>query len=686
MRAAIPTLFAGLAILLVAGRHVGLPLQPNKTHFVGAQHAAPTPAAAVAPATAAALEAVPMLEHPDKVVDYTLHAKLDTTSHTVHGEGTIAWRNISRVPVRELWLHLYLNAFKNQSSAFMRAPTGGFRGNTVPTEWGTIDVQRLTLVDENGRTELGGQIEVKRAGDDDETDARVPLAQPIAPGDTITLEVEWDDKLPSIVERTGYDGSFHMVAQWFPKIAVIEPDGTFAHFPFHHLGEFYADFGRFDVTLDVPEGYVVGATGPLIEAHTSNGRHVERHVQDDVHDFAWTAWDKFESRTEQMGEVSVTALYPKGRGVYAERELGTIRFALPHYRELYGTYPYSVLTLVHPPASAAEAGGMEYPTLITTGDQGMPWTPRGVRTPELTVAHEFGHQYFYGLIASNEDKWPLLDEGLNSYAEAEALEAWKGEGSAIDLFGLEVSDIHGHAERARHFTHDAKIAQPADAFTTGNAYGGLVYNRTAALLETLRRVWGNDVMQRAMGTYARAFRFKHPTPDDLVSTFRTTMGEHGDRAAEILHAALFDKGWVDFVITDISSYPAHGPWGIFDVNGKREVVAKRVNDGAPSHRSSGWVLVTRRGTLSFPVDIEFVADDGTRTRVPWDGKDESIRVSYNGNSPLHAAIVDPDNRILLDENPENNFATARGKTKAGAPRTLERATYYSELVMGVLSF
>ena len=648
----------------------------------------------VAPATAAALAAVPRLEHPDKVVDYTLHAKLDAVSHTVHGEGTIAWRNVSSEPVSELWLHLYLNAFKNQSSAFLRAPTGGFRGNTVPTEWGTIDVQRLTLINANAkgeRVELAGQIEAKRAGDSDETDARVPLPYPVAPGETITLEVEWNDKLPSIVERTGYDGSFHMVAQWFPKVAAIEPDGTFAHFPFHHLGEFYADFGRFDVTIDVPVGYVVGATGPRIEAHTLNGRHVERHVQDDVHDFAWAAWDKFESRTEPMGEVTVTALYPRGRSVDAERELDTIRFALPHYRELYGTYPYSVLTVVHPPASAAEAGGMEYPTLITTGSHGMAWTPRGVLTPELTTIHEFGHQYFYGLIASNEDKWPLLDEGLNSYAEAEALEAWKGHGSALDLFGLKVSDIHAHAEGARHFGHDAKIAQPADAFATGSAYGGLVYNRTAALLETLRRVWGNDVMQRAMGTYARAFRFQHPTPDDLISTFRAAMseshegnasGERGERVAEILHTALFDKGWIDFVVTDISSYPAHEPWGIFDVNGKRETVSK----GAPSQRSSGWVLVTRRGTLSFPVDIELVADDGTRTRADWDGKGESIRIPYNGNSPLRAAIVDPDNRILLDENPENNFATAPGKTKAGAPRTLERATYYSELVMGALSF
>jgi len=619
-----------------------------------------------------------MLEHPEKIVDYTLHAKLDEIAHTVHGEGTIAWRNASNESVRELWLHLYLNAFKNQSSAFMRAPIGGFRGVTVPPEWGTIDVGRLTLVDAHERTELGPKIETKRAGDDDETDARVPLPRDVLPGETITLEVEWDDKLPTIVERTGHDGSFHMVAQWFPKIAAIEKNGTFAHFPFHHLGEFYADFGRFDVTLNVPSAYVVGATGPLVEQRTEEGRRILRHVQDDVHDFAWTAWDKFETRTEQMGNVLVNMLYPRGNNAIADRELATIRFAIPHYRERYGTYPYSVLTVVHPPATASEAGGMEYPTLITTGDHGAPWIPRGILDPELTTMHEFGHQYFYGLIASNEDKWPFLDEGLNTYAEAEAMGAWRGYGSMVDLFGLRVSDINVHAEGARRFGHDAKIAQPADAFTTGSAYGGLVYSRTGALLETLRRVYGDDVMQRAMGTYARAFRFRHPTPDDLVATFRTTMGE---RAAETLQTALFDKGWVDYTITSMSSHPEHAPWGIFDVDGKRETVPR----GAPSNRSSGWALVTRRGTLSFPVEIEMIAEDGTRTRVPWDGEGESIRVPYNGTSPLRMVIVDPESRVLLDESPENNFARAPGTRAAGAPRTLERATYFAELVMGALS-
>src|SRR5262249_36925013 len=150
---------------------------------------------------------------------------------------------------------------------------------------------RLLGADE---ADLWAKAELKRPGDDDETDVRVSLPKPVRPGETIQLEMAWDDKLPSIVERTGYEGTYHFVAQWFPKIARLEPDGTWAHFPFHHLAEFYADFGSYDVTLDVPTGYTIGATGPTVESKVDGGRRIERHVQENIHDFAWTAFDRWE--------------------------------------------------------------------------------------------------------------------------------------------------------------------------------------------------------------------------------------------------------------------------------------------------------------------------------------------------------------------------------------------------------
>src|SRR5207253_63210 len=118
--------------------------------------------------------------------------------------------------------------------------------------------------------------------------------------ESIELDVVFDDKLPSVIARTGYSGTFHFVAQWFPKIARLEPDGTWAHFPFHKLSEFYADFGSYDVTITVPESYVVGATGPVTETRVEQGWRTERHVETNIHDFAWTAWNEYQQQGETI--------------------------------------------------------------------------------------------------------------------------------------------------------------------------------------------------------------------------------------------------------------------------------------------------------------------------------------------------------------------------------------------------
>ncbi len=641
-------------------------------------------ALAVAPNLAAA-DGVPVIDpaaqydddaslpaHAEDVVDYTLNASIDTSKHTVHGEGTIHWRNTSQTPVNELWVHLYLNAFKNERSVFLREPIGGFRGGEPVHDWGSIDVRSMEL---NG-VDLWKGAELHRANDDDETDARVPLPNEIGPGESIDLHVVWDDKLPSVVERTGYDGSFHMVAQWFPKIARLEPDGRWAHFPFHHLAEFYADFGSYDVTLRAPKGTIIGATGPMTEWRQEGGEVVERHVQTDVHDFAWTAWDEFQKRQESIDGVKVTILYPPHFDYAAERELATMRFALPYFHSHYGKYPYDVLTLVHPPESAEEAGGMEYPTLITTGG---PWYgPPGMLEIELVTIHEFGHQYFYGLLASNEVDWPFLDEGMNSYAEQDSMRAWRGEGSFLDYPGLRVSDSALHMAGGNELATKSRVAQPAYTFATGAEYGRLVYSRTAEIFETLRRVYGPELLDRALGRYARRARFRHPVPEDLLGAIAEVLGVD---AEENTRAALFDKATVDYEVMSLASHARASPAGIFDDSGKRETRTRGTGDG----KFEGWALVTRSGDLKFPVDVEMTAEDGTVTRVTWSGKEESVRLPYSGNSALAYAVVDPDHKVLLDTDTTNNSARSDSAPAGSTNRTLERTTFWGEIITGMLA-
>jgi hypothetical protein len=196
---------------------------------------------------------------------------------------------------------------------------------------------------------------------------------------------------------------------------------------------------------------------------------------------------------------------------------------------------------------------------------------------------------------------------------------------------------------------DEPVAQPANAFSTGANYARLVYCRTASVLETLARVYGDDAVRVALGLYARRFRFEHPGPEQLLAVFAETLGP---RVAETLRTALFEKGWVDYAIDDV-----------------RE----------------GSVLVRHRGTLSFPIDVELVSLDGASRIERWDGEGESKRITWAGPGALRAAVVDPDGRVVIDANLENNYATAPDVRPSVVPRTRERAIYWMQLALQAVS-
>jgi hypothetical protein len=255
-----------------------------------------------------------------------------------------------------------------------------------------------------------------------------------------------------------------------------------------------------------------------------------------------------------------------------------------------------------------------------------------------------------------------------------------GAGSAVAMPGFTVSDDAFQAVFGNIHEHDAEVAQPAYAFATGGLYSALVYERTAAILETLRRVYGDDAMSRSLGGYTRAFRFEHPGPEDFIKSFADGMG---GEAAAILRRALFEKGWVDYAVVEVVSHASKEPQGIFDHDGKRETVGDVAAKGDEPGGWDGWVLVEHRGTLSFPVEVELTLADGTRRRVGWDGRDGSVRLPYHGTSALRGAVVDPDHTVLLDDDLANNHgSSADAVTQMPAARhALEKATYWAELLV-----
>jgi hypothetical protein len=614
----------------------------------------------------------PPRTRPRPLASYTLSARLDAQTHRVAGQGSIRFTNASQQPTSELWLHLYLNAFKNNRTLFLRSPFGAGRRGLQAGEWGYIDVKRLS-VREFGNTDIWPTAAGHSPGDaEDQTDIRVALPAAVQPGQSITLDVQFESQLPELVERTGYSETFHFVAQWFPKLARRLPTGAWVHFPFHPQGEFCADFGDYSVSIDVPESMRVAATGPRVEERVAQGRRVVRHHIRGVHDFAWAAWDGFQERRERIGQVDVRLLFPHGHEHNAELSLESLRFALPHFSHHYGSYPYGVLTVVHPPEHAGAAGGMEYPTLITTG--GAWYVGYLARVVEAVTIHELAHQWFYGLVATDEHAWPFLDEGLTSFAEGLALRERYGAGSLVDLPGLQIATEAVGRWLAVARGQDDAIAQPASAFSGLHSLSALVYARTAALLRTLCGAYTQEAVLRALGRYAREHRFGHPGPEQLLDAVRAELGVE---AAETLRIGLFERGWVDYRVHGLRNARRSPAAGVFDRAGGRETPPRPAEADAMDW--VGAATVVRRGTLRLPVDIELTAEDGSRTRRHWNGHGAWLRVEHSGSSPLARVVVDPDRRIAIDENLLNNAISAR---PAPSRRTTERAVYVAQLLLG----
>ncbi len=587
------------------------------------------------------------------VASYAMKASLDPSEHRVRGSATVRWTNRSALPQHELYWHLYLNAFESGDTIFFRSHKGpGFRGSGLPERWGSIELRRM-FVRELGR-DIWPEAEPHSPGEPaDRTDIRVPLPRAVAPGEALTIELEWVSELPSLVLRTGFVRDFHMVAQWFPKLARLEPDGSWAHFALHRHSEFYADFGEYDVTVVTPVEMVVGATGELVSERRQGPSVERRFVARPVHDFAFAAWRGFRELDAQgPGGVRLRCLYPPGEERAARAELAASRAGLAELSRAYGGYPYPSLTIVHPPEWALEAGGMEYPTLITTGGRWL-WRRLGIRWLEQVTAHELGHQWFYGLVATDEHRWPFLDEGLTTFVEAELLESWLPGASLASLGGFRVGlPAHRRALAADASRADI-IAQPADEFANGADYGSLVYYRAASLLMTMARVHGPERLRAALGRYARQHRFGHPGPEDLLQAIRDELGE---RAAEQLRQGLFEPSGVDYAVEQAASLEADGGW-------------------------RGRVSLRRRGELSFAVDVLLLAEDGSSKRLYWDARSDAATLEAPLQAPLAAAIVDPDYRVLLDENLSNNARRAgvpSGKARL-APAVLTGAALGAQL-------
>lgn len=597
-------------------------------------------------------------------VEYNIEARLDTVEHKIHASQRLRYFNNSPDTLNSVWFHLYPNAYRDNSSFFAREAEQQqdyrFRHST-PEDKGWIEINSLLVSDSTAVFKYGPEYgvpfirggradEIETLGDYggnppavnkkfiepkyrlDSTSASLELPIPLAPGDSIDFYFDFTVKVPKFFFRMGHDGTHYEISQWYPKIAVYDEQGWHAD-GYHYIGEFYGDFGSFQVGLETPKDFIIGSTGAEVLEYDDQGQPLDDiagyhlFAADNVHDFAWCADPEYIETTEQQGEVTIKVLTrPKDKKKW-KNVMQYAKDALDHYERWYGRYPYSTLTVCDGDMAAGD--GMEYPNMaiVSFGED------QYTRTLEMVVMHEIGHQWFYGILGNNEMDEAWLDEGINSFSEQRYFEEKYGpDGNYLakeSLRKLLPEASNRNVGRIVSYLYSAnRMDQPvltrADRSSDIMQYAASAFMKPAAMMWWLKEYLGNSTFDRVMQGYYRDNRFRH------VNTEK------------------FFEAVEKYSKKDIKPYFA--PW--LKTIGMSDYSVASVRQ-IKEQRNTYSITLARNGDQTIPV--AFSAEDAINKQyqVQWNGRGRDTTFILQTDGELTSAVIDPDN-VLLETNRWNN--------------------------------
>jgi hypothetical protein len=465
--------------------------------------------------------------------DYTIRTRLDPATSTVTGSESIVIHNSSPDSLPFIVLRLDQNIFRANVARAERVPeiTGGMTITRI-----TLDGTEVVAGAAAGGRGAGRRAEpptVPTATGLDQTVARIMLPAPVAPGAQATLDIEWSFRVPKVEGGRGlrmgaWPDSLFQVAQWYPRVAKYDDLRGWDMEPYLGPSEFYNNFGSFDVWIDVPAGWIVGATGVLQnpdevltpevrarlarvidsdetitivgadergpgKATAAGTRLVWHFAADTVNDFAWAAsdhyiWDATRATIEGLGPIPIHMLYTPSRAQSWERAPGILRHALEFYSELWMPYAFPQLTMADGPET-----GMEYPMFIMSGVG--------------AADHEVGHEWWPMMVGTNETWYGFMDEGFNQYMNILSNARRAGRVPSLDGMGQRYGSISGNENEAPLMWN---------ANYGGSMYSFQAYSKAPLMLSMLGGIVGDSAVWTAMSDYARAWRFRHPSPWDYA--------------------------------------------------------------------------------------------------------------------------------------------------------------------------
>ncbi|HRB37604.1 MAG TPA: M1 family metallopeptidase [Bacteroidia bacterium] len=605
-------------------------------------------------------------------VDYKISVSLDDKKNFLSGFEELIYRNNSQDTLRELFFHLWPNAYKYRSSALCYQLVS--KGNM--SLYFANDEQRGFIDSLNFRVD---DKVVSLVYDSINIDiCKIVLNKPLLPNDTILITTPFRIKIPDAkFSRLGHVGQSYMISQWYPKPAVYDKDGWHT-MPYLSQGEFYSEFGSFLVDITVPANYVVAASGYLktpsevefinkkiktesnqinfdkqntFPESESSSKSI-RFALDSVHDFAWFADKRFRivSKVIKLAsghEVECRAYYTPANSYVWHRAADYVAEAVLFYSKYVGEYPYGVCTAVD--GTIAAGGGMEYPTITVIGSTG------NSMVLNQSIAHEVGHNWFYGILASNERKLPWMDEGINSFYEQlymiqyyarESAAAYQLTGVPLKIaktFGADKMSFAGFNKISYLLTartnDDQSSGLTSEYFSNLN-YGADIYSKIPLCFSQLRDFLGHEKYDSCMQTYFNTWKFRHPDEAAIQNVFETTSGK--------------SLGWFFN--------------GMIDSNSKSDAKICKVNTD-----SGGTdVLLKNRGNLAMPVNVSFYNKEKL-IASQWTGV-------FDGKFKLSSSVSGADKIVLdtydqsLDLNPFNNSMKTKGVFRKWKPLQLRFLT------------
>lgn len=599
-------------------------------------------------------------------VNYEIKVELNDEKHELEAFESITYINRSPDTLSFLYFHLWPNAYKNNNTALAKQLLD--LGETKlyfssEKERGYIDKLDFRVNGNAIRWEtLKDSIDI----------CKLYLNTPLQSGDSITITTPFHVKLPSAeISRLGHIGQSYQITQWYPKPAVYDGAG-WHQMPYLNQGEFYSEFGSFDVSIIVPSNYVVGATGNMVDAEAELewlNRKVEktelvgafdphamefpesattfktlRFKQEKVHDFAWFCDKRYNVLKGEVElpnskkKVTVWAMFTNAEAHLWKNSIEYMEDAIYYYSSWIGDYPYNQCTAVD--GTIAAGGGMEYPNVTVIGTSGTDFYL------DLVLAHEIGHNWFYGILGSNERRFPWMDEGINSFYESRyittAYPAYRLLGKGADGFIAKRFDLADYKYKKNNELlylsnalqrKDQAILEPSSAYTSSN-YGSIVYAKSAMAFDYLEAYIGKQKMDQAMQLYFDRWKFKHPSPWSLK-----------DCIEEVAQ-------------TDLD-------WFFNDILGTTKQVDYKISSVTKSDQDSLVVVLKNVGEVASPVFLHGSENgkDTFQLNVKGFLGEKRIKLAL---STLDYLQIDPNNN-MLDVNRNNNSYKRKGVFKKVEP-------------------